>query len=224
MDAAGPLLQLATYARSVGADAKLVDALEVSRAAAMRRTRVGELELDDHKVYKWRFGQTRASLQRQLRDLRKLLWEPDRIYIDCFTTFWWEGAAEIASLAREVFPRAKMLLTGAYGALAEEHARRHLPVDAIAPMVSSEVSTLPSDFRIYASPPRFAHISTGNGRRTAEGIFAEISEKLTELKVQHFAFVEHGIAAQHAELFERILDLLPRLPKRAVFYALVLQP
>ncbi len=214
------LLQLSTYARNAGADVKLIDALEVSRAATIRRTRIAELELDEYTVYKWRFGETQASLLRQFRDLRKMLWEPDRIYIDCFTTFWWEGAAELAALAHDVFPRAKMLLTGAYGALAQEHASQHLPLDAIATIVSTEVSTLPSDFRVYTSPPRFAYISTGNGRRTAEDVYAEICEKLTELKVQHFAFVEHGIADHHVELFEKVLDLLPQLPKKAAFYAL----
>jgi hypothetical protein len=202
------LLQLITYAQTVGADVKLFDALEPSHGSTLRKERVSVLTLDDDKVYKWRFGQTKAALMRKLRDLKKAHWEPDRVYVDCLTTFWWEGAAEAAGLAHDVFPKAKIMLSGAYGTLAEDHAKAHLPVDAIAPMVSSEISTLASDFSLCARTPRFAYISLGGGRRTAEDAVNEIANKLTQRKIQHFAFVEHGIAAECAELFGKVLELL----------------
>jgi hypothetical protein len=142
------------------------------------------------------------------------------VYVDCFTTFWWEGAAEAAGLAHNVFPQAKILLIGAYGALAEDHARAHLPVDALAPMVSSAISTLASDFSLCAYTPRFAYISLGGGRRSAEDAVNEITDKLTQHKIQHFAFVEHGIAAECAQLFGKVLDLLAQRTLKAAFYAL----
>jgi hypothetical protein len=54
-------------------------------------------------------------------------------------------------------------------------------------------------------------------------VTSEVLDKCERLKVQRFAFVEHGIAAAHAELFGDILEWLARRDLKVAFYALVLQ-
>ena len=214
------LMKLAAFAKNTKAEAKLLDALSHKSDERIHRQRVEVLELDGSRVNKWRFGQTRFALTRQLRELRKEKWYPDRVYIECLATFWWEGAAEIAEAVKEIFPETAIHLIGAYGELAPGHVQAHMGADVIVASLGSEVLSLPSDLSVCAETPRFAYIALGAGHRDPEDVVAEIATKAEVSKVQHFAFVEHGIASQHAEHYSKVLDLLALRSFKISLYAL----
>jgi radical SAM superfamily enzyme YgiQ (UPF0313 family) len=55
--------------------------------------------------------------------------EPDLVLVTCIMTYWYPGAVEAVALAREVFPRAKVVVGGIYPSLCREHAEAHLQAD-----------------------------------------------------------------------------------------------
>jgi hypothetical protein len=214
------LLQLATYAKHVEADARLIDALSHKADERIPRRRVEILELDESRVNKWRFGETNFALTRQLRELRKDGWYPDRAYVECLVTFWWEGAAEVAKIVSKIFPKSTIYLIGSYGELAPRHAQEQMGEGVIVASLSREVQCLPSDLSVCPQTPRFAYITLGAGYRDPEAVVAEITSKAEEFKVQSFAFVEHGVADEQAETYRKVLELLATHPVKANLYAL----
>src|SRR5207249_2649669 len=88
------LLRLATWYRRIGAEVKLIDALARRLDERLRKERQTTLKIGGFDVHKWRYGRSRAAIDRVCRDLAKARWLPDVIYVECLTTFWWEGAAE----------------------------------------------------------------------------------------------------------------------------------
>lgn len=214
------LLKLATYAKHVKADAKLIDALSHKPDERIPRRRVEVLELDESRVNKWRFGQTNFALTRQLRELRKDGWHPDRVYVECLVTFWWEGAAEVAKIVSKVFPKSAVYLIGPYGELAPRHAQEQMGEGVILASLSHEVRCLPSDLSVCPQTPRFAYITLGANARDPEEVVTEIATKAEVFKVQNFTFVEHGIAGEHAETHGKVLDLLATRPVKVSLYAL----
>jgi len=214
------LLKLAAYAKHVKADAKLIDALSRKPEERIPRRRVEVLELDDSRVNKWRFGQTNFALTRQLRELRKDGWHPDRVYVECLVTFWWEGAAEVAKTVSKIFPKSTIYLIGPYGELAPWHVQEQMGEGVIVASLSREVRCLPSDLSVCPQTPRFAYITLGAGYRDPREVVAEIESKAKEFKVQNFAFVEHGIADKHTETYSQVLDHLAAHPLKVKLYAL----
>jgi len=214
------LLKLATFAQRVEAEAKLVDALTHRSDERIHRKRVAVLELDDSRVNKWRFGETNFALTRQLREFRKDGWYPDRVYIECLVTFWWEGAAEVAKIVSRVFPKATTYLIGPYGELAPHHAQEQMGEGAEMASLGPDVRYLPSDLSVCPQVPRFAYITLGAGHRDPEAVVAEITTKAEAFKVQSFAFVEHGIAGEHVETYSKVLELLATRPAKVNLYAL----
>ncbi|HVT11653.1 MAG TPA: hypothetical protein VHE55_05265 [Fimbriimonadaceae bacterium] len=59
--------------------------------------------------------------------------EPDLVVVECFTTFWWQGAAEAIRCARAVWPNCEIAVVGGYAEFAQEHAGKHSGADFIQP-------------------------------------------------------------------------------------------
>src|SRR5690349_14587544 len=88
------LLRLATHFRRSAVDVKLIDTLYTPSDEPLKRKRVAFLPLDGLNVPKWRYGMPTSAFTAQLKELAKSGWIPDEIYVEGFTTFWWEGVEE----------------------------------------------------------------------------------------------------------------------------------
>ena len=125
------LLQLATLLRQYQCDIRLVDALYLSPDVSLLRHRERILFRDEIAINYWRFGASRFELSRQLTALKKQGWQPDDVYIESFTTIWWEGVKEAVSLVRNVFPLTRVIVYGAYPSFAPEEAQRESEADLL---------------------------------------------------------------------------------------------
>jgi hypothetical protein len=178
------------------------------------------IDLDGTPVNKWRYGVSRWALDSQLRLLQRSGWRPDRIFIECFTTFWWEGAAEAVATAKRRFPDSTVSLLGAYAALAAEHAKEHSLADEVISQPPRWLSALPTDLSVYPEIPSFAFVATGDGTRTTEEIVEEIVVKAARRQVRHFAFEDHAIARRFGSLYRSVLERLVERKLRICWYAL----
>lgn len=201
------LLKLSTYFKSVGADVRMVDALFCAPKQRLRRERAAFLPLDGLNVPKWRYGSSSADLGAQLRALNEANWRPDVIYVECSTTFWWEGANEAIAAAKVVFPTVPVTLIGTYVSLAGDHAREHTAADGMLTKSVSAVASLAADTTLYPVPPSFHCLSLGAGARGAEDVIAEI-EQARSRNIRNFAFMEHAVVNKYPTLYRSILELL----------------
>jgi len=213
------LLRLATHYKRAGADVRFVDALFRRPAERLRRERVGTIDLDGIKVNKWRFGISRAALDSRLRELERSGWQPDQVIVECFTTFWWEGAEEAIATAKRRFPATPVTLVGAYASLAPEHAKSHTLADSVVVQPPDWLAGLPSDLSVYPETPPFAFITIGSGVRTAEEIVDEIASKAEGRQVRHFAIADHAPIRHSGMLFRSVLEGLIARRLRLCLYA-----
>ena len=72
-----------------------------------------------------RYGISPAVLQGKLLAVE----EPDLVLVTCCMTYWYPGAVEAVTLAREAFRRARVVVGGIYPSLCREHAAAHLGAD-----------------------------------------------------------------------------------------------
>ena len=84
-----------------------------------------------------RYGISREELREKLSAIDP----PDLVLITSIMTYWYQGAAEAAAIAREVFPRSKIVAGGIYPSLCYEHACAHIP-EADLVVRHSEMATL----------------------------------------------------------------------------------
>jgi hypothetical protein len=213
------LLKLATHCRQVGAEVRLIDMLQPARGKSLHKHRVGVFDLDGLAVNKWRFGTAKSALTEGLRTAHRDGWRPDKVYVDCFTTFWWEGAKEVIECLKQRFPGAQVIVVGAYAELEPQHVLEHTRADKVLTGHEGELATLPTDLSVYEEPPHFAYISLGNGRRTADEVVEEIELKVREWAVLHFAFPESKIVSQFRELYREVLELLVERRLKVKLYA-----
>ena len=99
-----------------------------------------------------RYGMTDEQLRRALRSVPV----PDLILITSIMTYWYEGAKETASLARELFPSAVVVVGGIYPSLCYEHAistirdadlvLRHTDIDLLYRYIEQDLA-FPLPFR-----------------------------------------------------------------------------
>ena len=101
------LLQLATLLRRYQYDVRLIDALYVKPNEKLTRRRARILSRGEVSINYWRFGRLQSELAAHIRAWDKEGWQPDDIYIEGFTTFWWEGVIEAIALVRKRFPKAR---------------------------------------------------------------------------------------------------------------------
>lgn len=70
-----------------------------------------------------RYGISEDALRERLFAIEP----PDLILITSIMTYWYQGAAEAAAIAREVFPSSKIVVGGIYPSLCHDHALAHIP-------------------------------------------------------------------------------------------------
>ncbi len=77
--------------------------------------------------------------------LKRLDPAPDAVFVTCQMTYWYPGAVAALRLAREVFPKAHLVLGGAYATL----CRRHAQELGLADLVVSGPFEAPENWRNF---------------------------------------------------------------------------
>jgi radical SAM superfamily enzyme YgiQ (UPF0313 family) len=127
------LLYVGSILRENGADLQFIDCLAIDEA---KRKTDGRAPFPRSNVAKpLTVGAPRKRFKRYgmspdlLRSMLQRLEEPDLVLITSIMTYWYPGAVEAVGLAREVFPRARIVVGGLYPSLCYDHARTHLGAD-----------------------------------------------------------------------------------------------
>jgi hypothetical protein len=218
------LLQLSTLLRRYGCDVRLLDALSTRPHAILRRRRMGVLTRDGVPLNWWRFGHLPSELSSQLTTLKRAGWLPDEVYIEGFTTFWWEGVAEIIGMIRKHFPHARVILFGAYPTLATDHAAQHSGTDTLAVGQIEGVAGLPLDLSLSDSLPAFTYLSIGTELRPSSDLVEEFLSRVTpsrkQERVWQLAFADHDVARRFPEQFRAALQACIDHKCKVSFYAL----
>jgi hypothetical protein len=205
------LAKISTHLRAIGADVRFVDATVNRKGPGqLRRERARRFDLDGLPVFQWRYGESEASLRRQLRSLLQERWSPDLVVVECFTTIWWRGAREAAALARRAFPDARIAVVGCDSDLVE--ARTRSSTGKYESVRAEVVSNLPleihkaaPDWTLGGRPPLLAYLSHASGIRSRDAIIEDIEAGLRS-GVSTFAFCDPALVRHHTGLFEEILE------------------
>ncbi len=218
------LLQLATLLRRYQCDVRLIDALHVGLNETLPRRRQRAFSRGENSINYWRFGLPSHKLAAQLRAWVKDEWYPDEVYIEGFSTIWWEGVQDAIALVRKYFPHARVILYGAYPTLAFEHAAAHSGADVIVVGYIQGLAGLPLDLSLYPSRPSFTYLSIGTSDRPSSDIIDDLIAKTTSTNGQertsHFAFADHDVAARFPEQFRDTLQAVIDRKLKVSFYAL----
>ncbi len=218
------LLQLSTLLKRCGCDVRLLDALFTLPNTTLRRRRMRVLERDGIPLNWWRFGQLPSALAAQLIAFKREGWQPDEVYIEGFTTFWWEGAAETVTLVRKHFQEARVILFGAYPTLATDHAAQHSAADTLVVGQVAGLAGLPLDLTLYPAPPSFAYLAIGTPQRSAGDLVEELQALVTPSRglerVWQVAFADHDVARRYPEQFRAVLEQCIARRCKVSFHAL----
>ena len=129
------LLYVGGILRRNGMEVELVDLLRVDEAgrkpdgrAPFLRSRAAKPDAVSglRKRFK-RYGAPEA----EVRALLGAAESPDLILVTCMMTYWYVGAREVIAMAREAFPRARVVLGGLYASLCREHATETMGADLV---------------------------------------------------------------------------------------------
>lgn len=217
------LLQLGTLLRLYECEVRLIDALHFEADEKITRRRVRKLIRGDIPINYWRYGYFQAGLISQLKALKQADWQPDDVYIQGFTTIWWEGAVEATDLIRQFFPEAQIILFGAYSSLASEHALKHSKADIVASSIEGTAG-LHLNLSLYESRPSFTYISIGTHKRSGEDIIEELTSKANptnqQERIGRFAFADHDVIHKYPEQFRTVLKTIIDQKLKVSFYAL----
>lgn len=218
------LLQLATLLVQYQCDVRLIDALYTPSDSTLTRHRVRMLARGDITVSYWRYGVPKNELTNQLSVLKKQGWQPDDIYLESFTTIWWEGIIETVELVRKIFPLSRVILYGAYPSLAIEDAQRTSGADVLVQGPIHGLAGLPVDLSLYPTRPRFTHLSIGTCARSPQNLIAEFLAKADPVnakeRIRHFAFADHDVMHRFPEQFKGVLQTVIDRRLKVSFYAL----
>ena len=204
------LAKISTHFKSLGADVRFIDATENRKGAArLRRERTREFTLDGLTVYQWRYGESEASLRREMRSLAKDGWVPDLVLIECFTSIWWRGVREAAILARAVFPSTRIAIVGATQELSnasraanERLAFVRAEVIAALPL---EIHKAAPDWTLGRRPPLLGYLSLASGLRSQDALLEDITAGVRG-GITTFAFCDPAFVRHESNSFAAILD------------------
>src|SRR5713101_4145797 len=219
------LLRIATLLKTKGYRVDLVDCMETdargivakaSRYEANGRSIVLKRDNITKRIY--HFGLSLQELESRLRTLE----EPDEVWITSIMTYWWESTRDVVALAKQIFPKATVLVGGIYPTLAPEHALENLGADIIFKGEIREASQLPTDLSLYTKSPSYAILATSRGcpwdcvycaartlnggakvrTRTTEDILDEIRYKYEHLGIRRFGFYEDNALINREHFIE----------------------
>lgn len=213
------LLRMASYFKQHNVDVKLIDLLSAQVGKQITRKRLDMLNLDGLETSKWRYGMPATEFAAELGRLVTAGWRPDDVYVDCFTTFWWEGAAEVIERLHRTFESSHIFLTGTYPEYCLGHIARNIKHAEPVPEPFDGVDRYACDLSLYAERPAFAYLSFANGTVSADDIVEQITA-YTEQGVRQFVFEEHGLVRNHACLYFTTLDRIAASGLKVKLFAL----
>ncbi len=218
------LLQLATLLHRYQCDVRLIDTLYIKSNEALTRRRKRVLTRGEISINYWRFGQLPSALYAQLKALDKEGWRPDEVYLEGFTTFWWEGVREAITLVRKLFPEARVILCGSYPSLATEHAVAHSGADILVVGSIEGLAGLPLDLSLYPTRPLFTYLSIGTDKLSSSNLVKEFLAKANSTneqeRIRQFAFADHNVVSRFPEHFRAVLQAAIDRKIKVSFYAL----
>lgn len=218
------ILQLSTLLRQYRCDVRLLDALALDANTVHRRRRMRIVTREGIALNWWRFGRPSTDLRATLLAFQQEKWQPDEIYIAGLTTFWWEGVVEMITLIRQHFPHTRIILFGAYPALASEHAAAHCNADLIvlgqiAGLVGQEV-----DLSLYPSIPSFTYLSILTSQTPVDDLVKEFLTKVSpnrqRERVLQIAFADHDVFRRFPEHVRAVLQASIDHKCKVSFFAL----
>jgi hypothetical protein len=204
------LAKISTHLKAIGADVRFVDATANRKGPGrLRRERARQFDMDGLPVFQWRYGESEASLRRQLRGLSQERWWPDLVVIECFATIWWRGAREAAALARHAFPSAKIAVVGCDSDLVKPRTSSSLSkYDTVRAEVVShlplEIHKAAPDWMLGGRPPLLGYLSQASGIRSPDAIIEDIETGLRS-GLNTFAFCDPALVRHHSHIFAQIL-------------------
>jgi hypothetical protein len=217
-------LQLATLLRCYECDIRLLDALNTKPNETLTRRRKRVLMRGEIPINYWRFGQPESELEAQLRTWHKEGWQPDEVYLEGFTTIWWEGVDESIKLVRRLFSKARIILCGSYPSFATEHAAMPNGADVLAIGPIEGLAGLPLDLTLYPTRPLFTYLSIGTDKRSSTDLVHEFLMKANlkneKERITRFAFADHDVIRRFPEQFRAVLREIIDRKIRVSFYAL----
>lgn len=218
------LLQLATLLRSSHCDIRLIDALYIQPDKTLTRRRMDVFKRGKVSINYWRFGRLPSELAAQCDNLKCEGWEPDEVYIEGFTTFWWKGVVEAVTLLRKKFPHTRIILCGTYPSIAPEHAKINSGADVLVTGSLQGLAGLPLDLSLYHNRPTFTYLSIGTDKRTSSDIVDEFLYKANSTnqqeRIRQFAFADHDVVCRFPEQFRALLEAIVDKKIKVSFYAL----
>jgi hypothetical protein len=214
------LMRLSTFFRNQGAEVRMIDAVAPGKGTTHRRQLAKVFTLDDHPINQWRFGISPAAIERWIRSLVRERWIPDLVYVECLTTFWWEGAAEVIKVVKTYLPDTHLALTGAYADFTPEHARVHTQADEVGTIDWRELACLAPDLTLYERLHDCIYLSLANGTRPAEEVVEEIALLQRNRRIQTFAFLDSGDSSRYIRAFRAVLRQIIEQNMRVVLLAL----
>jgi hypothetical protein len=218
------LLQLSTLLQRQGDEVRLFDTLSSESNAIPRRRRMRVLTHDGISLNWWRFGRLPSEFTRKMVAFRQEGWQPDDVYIEGFTTFWWEGVAEMTATIRKYFPHTRIILFGAYPRLAPDHAAQHSNADILVIGQIEGLAGQPLDLSLYPSLPPFTYLSVGTSQRPVDDLVHEFLKVVTPSqqgeRVWKVAFADHDVVRRFPKHFRAVLQTAIDQKCKVSFFAL----
>ena len=238
------LLRIATLLKKQGYHVDLIDCMETDARGMVRKSlhrhKSGEpvvVTRDDIQRKVYHFGTAWDRVAQRMRALDEP--PPDEIWITSIMTYWWESTRDAVDLARQIFPKARILVGGIYPTLAPDHARAHLDADVVFRGELHEASECWTDLTLYEPSPTYAILATTRGcpwdchycaarvlnggstrvrARDPEDVLAEIEDKITNHGIRRFGFYEDNALILKGHL-EQVLELILKKGLKLDLYA-----
>jgi radical SAM superfamily enzyme YgiQ (UPF0313 family) len=234
------LLRIATLLKEKGYIIDFIDSMETDAKGfvpKMRRKSEGlpiVKQRDNMRKIIYHFGMSIEELANQMNAMEA----PDEIWITSIMTYWWESTRDVVTLAKQIFPKATILVGGIYPTLAPEHAQAHLEADIIFKGEIKEASQIPTDLTLYKKTPTYAILATSRGcpwdcvycaarelnggakvrTRTVQHVLDEIKDKYFNQGIRQFGFYEDN-ALINKEHFMEVMDAIIASKLRLKLYA-----
>lgn len=153
------LLRVATLLKKRGYEVALIDFLSVKKD-----NRIPFISQPENPRYK---GMVRKhfgmSFEEFERELARLPFMPEEIYVTSIMTYWWESTRDVIRIVKQHFPDAIVFVGGVYPTLCSEHALENTGADIIVKGEIEEASNLWTDVTLYKKFPFYAIINFSRG-------------------------------------------------------------
>lgn len=188
-----------------GADVRLVDFIHEPQRGKARKL-IGHAEADGTNIQKWRYGKPRNQITSQLKAWSNESWHPDEVYVEGFTTFWWEGVQEAVSIAKSVYPKAQVTAIGPYAELMPSHATEVSGADAAQTKDELSIRGHQSSLQLYEDMPTCWHLMLPR-KTSGNAELLEYAKRAQAKGVEEFSLLHDELTNSMAQV---LLDLMEK--------------